>query len=197
MSSCLVVCVCAYTTMHECVMVDSPLSSSGVCVCVAPQPVESLYRIPAVLCVPAAFGLGKAAVVTGARGLVPTRLPSSVIRSLMYACVLAGSVCSTISGFIRPERLRAPSSSLMAHVTTVAVALQDRKGVHIHFMCVSVDGMCTRHVTQSTVYMYEQYRTNQKLFPAVLYRPLRIMAAEKLAEFGSFSGKFHACLVCG
>ena len=26
-------------------------------------------------------------------------------------------------------------------------------------------------------------------------RPLRIMPAEKLAEFGTFSGKFHACLV--
>ena len=28
-------------------------------------------------------------------------------------------------------------------------------------------------------------------------RPWRIMPAEKLAEFGTFSGKFHACLVCG
>ena len=28
-------------------------------------------------------------------------------------------------------------------------------------------------------------------------RPLRIMPAEKLAEFGTFSGKFHACLVYG
>ena len=63
-----------------------------------------------VMCVPAAFGLCKAAVVTGARGLARARLPSSVIRSAMYACVLAGSVCPTISGVIR---LRAPSSSLM------------------------------------------------------------------------------------
>ena len=63
-----------------------------------------------VLCVPAAFGLCKAAIVTGARGLARARLPSSVIRSAMYACVLAGSVCPTISGVIR---LRAPSSSLM------------------------------------------------------------------------------------
>ena len=62
------------------------------------------------VCVPATFGLRKAAIVTGARGLVPARLPSSVIRSLMYACVLAGSVCATISCVIR---LRAPSSSLM------------------------------------------------------------------------------------
>ena len=30
-----------------------------------------------------------------------------------------------------------------------------------------------------------------------LARPWRIMPAEKLAEFGTFSGKFHACLVCG
>ena len=28
-------------------------------------------------------------------------------------------------------------------------------------------------------------------------RHMRIMPAEKLAEFGTFSGKFHACLVCG
>ena len=28
-------------------------------------------------------------------------------------------------------------------------------------------------------------------------RAWRIMPAEKLAEFGTFSGKFHACLVCG
>ena len=29
------------------------------------------------------------------------------------------------------------------------------------------------------------------------HRPWRLMLAEKLAEFGTFSGKFHACLVCG
>ena len=28
-------------------------------------------------------------------------------------------------------------------------------------------------------------------------RPWLIMPVEKLAEFGTFSGKFHACLVCG
>ena len=28
-------------------------------------------------------------------------------------------------------------------------------------------------------------------------RVRRILPAEKLAEFGTFSGKFHACLVCG
>ena len=28
-------------------------------------------------------------------------------------------------------------------------------------------------------------------------RPWRIMPADKLAEFGTFSGKFNACLVCG
>ena len=28
-------------------------------------------------------------------------------------------------------------------------------------------------------------------------RHMRIMPAEKLAEFGTFSGTFHACLVCG
>ena len=28
-------------------------------------------------------------------------------------------------------------------------------------------------------------------------RVQRILAAEKLAEFGNFSGMFHACLVCG
>ena len=32
---------------------------------------------------------------------------------------------------------------------------------------------------------------------AVMGGHLRIMPAEKLAEFGTFSGKFHACLVCG
>ena len=32
---------------------------------------------------------------------------------------------------------------------------------------------------------------------AVGFRHMRIMSAEKLAEFGNFSGKFHACLVCG
>ena len=31
----------------------------------------------------------------------------------------------------------------------------------------------------------------------ILGRPWRIMPAEKLAEFGTFSGKCHACLVCG
>ena len=33
-------------------------------------------------------------------------------------------------------------------------------------------------------------------FP-VTGRHMRIIPAEKLAEFGTFSGKFHACLVCG
>ena len=28
-------------------------------------------------------------------------------------------------------------------------------------------------------------------------RVRRILPAVKLAEFGTFSGKFHACLVCG
>ena len=32
---------------------------------------------------------------------------------------------------------------------------------------------------------------------SVRLRHMRIMPAEKLAEFGTFSGKFHACLVCG
>ena len=31
----------------------------------------------------------------------------------------------------------------------------------------------------------------------ITIRHMRIMPAEKLAEFGTFSGKFHACLVCG
>ena len=62
------------------------------------------------VCVPAAFALRKAAVVTSARGLARARLPSSVIHSVMHACVLSGSVFPTTSGVIR---LHAPSSSLM------------------------------------------------------------------------------------
>ena len=37
------------------------------------------------------------------------------------------------------------------------------------------------------------------IFPAFMIRLgiyMRIMPAEKFAEFGTFSGKFHACLVC-
>ena len=44
------------------------------------------------------------------------------------------------------------------------------------------------------------WKTLFALIIAVSPRPLRIimiMPAEKLAEFGTFSGKFHACLVCG
>ena len=31
---------------------------------------------------------------------------------------------------------------------------------------------------------------------AIIGRHMRTMPAEKLAEFCTFSGKFHACLVC-
>ena len=38
---------------------------------------------------------------------------------------------------------------------------------------------------------------NRMSYIRLYIRPWRIMPAEKLAEFGTSSGKFHACLVCG
>ena len=53
----------------------------------------------------------------------------------------------------------------------------------------------TKH-THTCAYLLTA-KTGHVCLPRERGRVPRILPAEKLAEFGTFSGKFHACLVCG